>query len=109
MFISRDLKSFLQSYFSGKTVFIPRHLYSHVTDSKLLLQGRVGGTSGAGLEGVQEEEGASHSILRAFQAGLSSFPPHETPVLALGPHFSSSMARGRVSTLAAREAGKGKT
>ena len=36
MFISQDLKSFLQLFFREETVFIPLHLYSHIADRKLL-------------------------------------------------------------------------
>jgi hypothetical protein len=56
MFISQDLKSFLQTYFSGK-----RLCSFHSISIRTLLIGncffrvRVGGTSGAGVGGVEVE------------------------------------------------------
>jgi hypothetical protein len=57
MFISPDLKSFLETYFSGK-----RQCSFHAIPLRTLLIGscffrvRVGGTSGAGVGGVEEDE-----------------------------------------------------
>src|ERR1700740_2877138 len=61
MFISQDLKSFLQLFFREETVFIPLQLYSHITDRKLLFQRSQSAERAApGLEGVHEEERGQH-------------------------------------------------
>jgi hypothetical protein len=51
MFISQDLKSFLQLFFREEIVFIPLPLYSCILIGNCLSASAAGGTSGAGVGG----------------------------------------------------------
>jgi len=60
MFISQDLKSFLQLFFGEEIVFIPLPLYSYILIGKCL-SAAAGGTSGTEFERrARGGKGAAH-------------------------------------------------
>jgi hypothetical protein len=66
MFISQDLKSFLQLFFREEIVFIPLPLYSHILIGNCLSAPAAGGTSGAGVGGrARGGKGGSTSNIAA--------------------------------------------
>jgi hypothetical protein len=106
VFISHDLKSFLRTSFSGKRQFSFHAISIRTSQIGNAFSGSASAERAAlGLEGVQGVRGHQVHIVslcqtRAFQAGLSSFPPRRSAGAGSGAAFSSSMARGVRLTLA---------